>query len=142
MFGAVKLLGDQSSIPCQNGVGFGNASNLSERFAAKALSDFGQRDSFRVGKPQSRRELGPQDAILSGEVFVPQQKLLVDGASHVGQKSYPACCSSCSRLSYCVAASSNIFTIRVHAVDVSASSLYEAAVLALSQSSSRRFFIR
>jgi len=53
VFGAVELLGDQSSIPGQNGVGFGDASNLSERFAAKALSDFRQRDPFRVGKPQS-----------------------------------------------------------------------------------------
>jgi hypothetical protein len=55
VFGAVKLLGEQSPIPGQNGVGFGNASDIPERFAAKALSDFGQGDPFRVGKAQSRR---------------------------------------------------------------------------------------
>jgi hypothetical protein len=50
VFGAVKLLGDQSPIPGQNSVGFGNARNIPECFAAKALSDFGQYDSFGVGK--------------------------------------------------------------------------------------------
>ena len=29
---------------------FGNASDFPERSAAKPLSDFGKRDSFRVGK--------------------------------------------------------------------------------------------
>ena len=50
VFGAVKLLGDQSPIPGQNSVGFGNARDISECFAAKALSDFAERDSFGVGK--------------------------------------------------------------------------------------------
>jgi hypothetical protein len=55
VLGAVKLLGDQSPIPGQNRVRFGNASDFPERFAAKVLSDFGQGDPFRVGKAQSRR---------------------------------------------------------------------------------------
>jgi hypothetical protein len=53
VFGAVKLLGEQSPIPGQNGVGFGNASDIPERFAAKALSDFTERDLLRVRKLQS-----------------------------------------------------------------------------------------
>jgi hypothetical protein len=40
---------------------------------------------------QANRRCSPAaPMILSGEVFVPQQKLLVDGASHVGQKSHPS----------------------------------------------------
>ena len=48
MFGTVKLLGDQSPIPGQNSVGFGNLRDIPERFTAKALSDFGQGDPFRA----------------------------------------------------------------------------------------------
>jgi hypothetical protein len=86
----VKLLGDQSPIPAQNSVGFGNARDIPERFAAKALSDFGQGDPFRVGEAQSRRKLGPQDSVLGGQILIPQQEFLVDGASHVGQEPHPS----------------------------------------------------
>ena len=47
MFGAIKLLGDQSPRPGQNSVGLG-ARDIPERFTAKALSDFGQGDPFRA----------------------------------------------------------------------------------------------
>ena len=59
MFGDVKLLGDQSPMPRQNSVGFGNLRDIPERFAAKALSVFGEGDPFRVGKAQSHRQLSP-----------------------------------------------------------------------------------
>jgi hypothetical protein len=81
---SVQPVSDTSPDSC------GNARDIPERFAAKPVSDFRKRDSFRVGKTQPRRQLGPQDPILGGEVFVPQQKFLVDGAGHVSEKSHPS----------------------------------------------------
>jgi hypothetical protein len=51
--GAVELLGDDSSIPTQDGIGLGCARNLAECFASNPLSDFTERDSLRVRKLQS-----------------------------------------------------------------------------------------
>src|SRR5713226_9058707 len=41
VLGAIELLGDQSSIPGHDGVGFGDAGDLAERFASQALASLG-----------------------------------------------------------------------------------------------------
>jgi hypothetical protein len=41
MFGAIELLGDQTPIPRQNGIGFGNAPHFSQRLAPQPLRDLG-----------------------------------------------------------------------------------------------------
>ncbi len=112
MFGAIKLLGNQSPIPGQDRIGFGYASNLVERFASKPLSDFAEGDSLRVRKPQSPRQLGSQDPILSGQVFVPQEQLLIHRTANVSQQSQPSTVPHADRLSYCVADGLSSFTIR------------------------------
>ena len=94
MFRAVELLGHEPSIPGQDRVWLSHTSNLAERFASQPLSNFSQGDSFRVRKTQGRRQFGPQDSILSGQVFVPQKEL---GSRNLSRK--PAVvtiyCSSC-----------------------------------------------
>jgi hypothetical protein len=59
-----ELLGDQPSIPTEDGIRFGHRGNVAERFASQAFSDLGQSDSFGVGQPQPRGKLGPQDPIF------------------------------------------------------------------------------
>jgi len=54
--------------------GLRNRSDFSECFAAPSLLNFRQRDPFRVGKPQSSRQLGLQDPILSSEILVAKEK--------------------------------------------------------------------
>jgi hypothetical protein len=48
MFGTIELLGDEPSIPGQDGVGFGDAGDLSECFASQALPDLGEGGAFRI----------------------------------------------------------------------------------------------
>jgi len=50
MFGAIELLGDEFSIPSQNGVGFGDAGHMPERFASQALADFGEGGALGVAQ--------------------------------------------------------------------------------------------
>ena len=44
------------------------------------IMDYTQKYRLVIATPNSRRQLGPQNPILGGEIFIPKQKLLVDGA--------------------------------------------------------------
>jgi hypothetical protein len=46
MLGAIELLGDEPSIPGQDGVGFGDAGDHFEGFASQALLDLGEGSAF------------------------------------------------------------------------------------------------
>jgi hypothetical protein len=70
VLGAIELFGHQLSIPGQNGVGLGDASNLPEGSTSQTLADLGQRHSLRVGESQSGGQLGTKNSVLGREVFV------------------------------------------------------------------------
>ena len=100
VLGAIELLGDQPSIPGQDGVGFGDAGDLSERFASQALPDLGEGGTLGIAQPQSRGQLRPQNTVLRGQIFILQQKLLVHRAGHVRQQSHPLLVPHADCLSY------------------------------------------
>ena len=53
--------------------------------AAKGVSKCSETAALRVAKPQSAAtELGFEDAILGGEVFIAEQELLIDRSGDVG----------------------------------------------------------
>jgi hypothetical protein len=58
MFRAIELLGDEISIPTQNGVGFGDAGHL---FASQALANLGQGGALGVAQAQRRRQASPSE---------------------------------------------------------------------------------
>jgi hypothetical protein len=83
VFGAVELLGNEPSIPAQDRVGFRDAGDLPKRLLPEPFSDLGESRALRIAQTQPRRQLGSQDSILSGQIFVPQQKLLVHRATDI-----------------------------------------------------------
>jgi hypothetical protein len=87
--GSIEFLRDQFAVPGQNGVRLCNAGDLSEQLPAEALTNFGKRGSFRIGEPQTRWEMRPQKPVLGCQVFIPEQKLLIDPTGYVRQQSRP-----------------------------------------------------
>ena len=65
MEGSVKFLCNQAPVPGQNGIRLGHLRDVFQRFAAKPFGNLGQRDPLWIGKPQSHRQMAPQNAILS-----------------------------------------------------------------------------
>jgi len=83
VLGTIELLGDEPSIPRQDGVRLGNAGDLSERFASYTPPDLGEDGALGITPPQSRWQLRPQNTVLRGQIFILQQKLLVHRPRHV-----------------------------------------------------------
>ena len=79
--GALGGSRDEFPEPGQHSLWLENGTDFSERFLAKPLSDLRQSDSFLIGEFASPLDLGPEDFILSGQVFVPQQYFLGDVTS-------------------------------------------------------------
>jgi hypothetical protein len=112
LFGAIELLGDEPSIPGQDGVGLGDAGYRSECFASQALTDLGEGGALGIAQPQSRWQLRPQNTVLCGQIFILQQKLLVHRARHVRQQPHPLLVPHADCLSYSAASEFSILTIR------------------------------
>jgi hypothetical protein len=53
------------------------------------MTDLAERASLGVRELQSPFQLGLNDAVLGGQIFVPRQQLLVDRPRDVGQDSRP-----------------------------------------------------
>jgi hypothetical protein len=70
VFGTIELLGGQPSIPGQDGVGLGDAGDLSKRFASHTPPDLGEGGAHGIIQPQSRWQLRPQNTILRGQIFI------------------------------------------------------------------------
>ena len=85
--GAVELLGYQFAIPGQDGVGFGDAGDLLQRFTTQALGDLGQRGPLTVGQSESPFDLRPQNSVLGHQVS--KQQFLIHQARHVREQADP-----------------------------------------------------
>ena len=89
MPGPIELLRHQSPIPVEQGVRLGNACDILQGFPAESFGDLSQGGSLGIRQPESRRQVGPEDAILGRQVLVAQQQLLINQARHKGQKACP-----------------------------------------------------
>jgi len=56
MFGAIELLGDEPSIPGQDGVGFGDTGDLLKCSPAEPLTNFSEGRSLGIQKAQTGAE--------------------------------------------------------------------------------------
>jgi hypothetical protein len=57
-------------VPCQNGVWLGDGRHFAQGLAAQSKANLTERRSLGVREPQAPVQLGPQDAIFGGKVFV------------------------------------------------------------------------
>jgi len=85
MFGAVELLGDEPTIPAENGIRFSNQGDLLQQFAAEPFADFCECEPFFVAQPQSLRQVRAQNAILRRQIFFLQEKFLVNAPGYICQ---------------------------------------------------------
>jgi hypothetical protein len=82
---AIEFAGDQLAVPGQDGVRAGHSCDLAENLAAQAMTDLAERGPLGVRELQSTFQLGLQDAVFGGQIFVPRQQLLVHRPRDVGQ---------------------------------------------------------
>jgi hypothetical protein len=53
------------------------------------MTNLAKRGSLGVRELEPSFQLGPQDAVFGGQIFVPRQQLLIHRASDVGQDARP-----------------------------------------------------
>jgi hypothetical protein len=92
--GAIEFAGDELAVPGQDGVWPGYIGHLGKSLAAQSMTDLAQRGSLSVGELQPPLQLGFEDAIFSGQIFIPRQQLLVHHPSDKGQDARPIHSSS------------------------------------------------
>ena len=86
---AIEFAGDQLAVPGQDGVRPRHSCDLGENLAAQAMTDLAERGSLGVRELQPPVQLGLQDAVFGGQIFVPRQQLLVHRPRDVGQHARP-----------------------------------------------------
>ena len=90
---AIEFAGDQLAVPGQDGVRPGHSCDLAENLAAQAMADLAERGPLGVRELQPPFQLGLQDAVFGGQIFVPRQQLLVHRPRDVGQDAPTPCVS-------------------------------------------------
>jgi hypothetical protein len=86
---AVEFLSDELPIPDQDRIRFGDAGDFQEGFPPQTLGNPSQGRPLGIGQLQSPFDLRFEDVILSRQVLVPQEQLLVDGTRHISQQLKP-----------------------------------------------------
>ena len=89
MPGSVELLGNQLSVPAENGIRFGNSRDIIQRFATKPFGDVSQRGTLRIRQPQTGGQLASQNPVLGDQVFVAEQQFLIHESGHEGKQTCP-----------------------------------------------------
>ena len=88
-FGAVKFAGNEPPVPGEDGIGFGDTGDLLKCSPAEPLADFSEGRSLGIRKAYTGGKVSAEDAILSCEVFILEQELLIDQPGDVRQEPSP-----------------------------------------------------
>jgi hypothetical protein len=88
-FGAVEFAGNESAVPGEDGIGFGNTGNLLKSSAAESLTDLSERGSFGIRKANTGGKVGSKDPILGCEVLILEQEFLINQPGDVRQQPSP-----------------------------------------------------
>src|SRR5258707_4150452 len=88
-FGSVELLGNQSSVPGQDGVRFGHLGYLVQSFASESFADVGKRATLRIRQVQPCRQVCAENTVLRSQVFILQEELLVHQPRDIRQQTSP-----------------------------------------------------
>ena len=76
-------------IPGEKGIRLGHAGDLLEGFTAESFGDLGQGRSRGIRQAESGGQVCSENAILGGQVFVPQPQFLIDKTCDKGQNACP-----------------------------------------------------
>ena len=85
MLGSVELACDQTTIPAENRLGFGDTCNIGKELAAEPLADFSKCAPLRVGEPESAGQLRAENPVLCDQLFALKEKSLIHEARGVSQ---------------------------------------------------------
>jgi hypothetical protein len=77
MLRAIELARDEPSVPSQNGIWQSGSRYVAECLAAQSTTNLAELRSLGVRELWPTLQLAPQNLVLSGEIFIPQQQLLV-----------------------------------------------------------------
>jgi len=89
MLRAIELARDEPSVPSQNGIWQSGSRYVAECLAAQSTINLVELRSLGVRELRPTPQLASQDLVLSGEIFIPQQQLLVHRPADVGQDTCP-----------------------------------------------------
>ena len=87
--GAVELVGDEPAIPRQNGFGLRHHRHFPQSLSPESVGNLGQGGLFTVGKQQTALDLRFENAVLGGQILVPQPEFLIDRFCDVGEHACP-----------------------------------------------------
>src|SRR5262245_19469461 len=86
---AIELARDEPSVPSQNGIRQSGSRYVAECLAAQSTTNLAELRSLGVRQLWPTLQLASQDLVLSGEIFIPQQQLLVHRPADVGEDACP-----------------------------------------------------
>src|SRR5215475_8357329 len=86
---AIELARDEPPVPSQNGIRQSGSRYVAEYLAAQSTTNLAELRSLGVRELRPTLQLASQDLVLSGEIFIPQQQLLVHRPADVGQDTCP-----------------------------------------------------
>ncbi len=89
LLGTVKCLRHQLAVPGHNGVGFDDGGDLLQGFLAQLLTHRGQDLALAIAQSHVTSDLLAQDTILSDQVLIPQEELLVHRIRDIRQPLFP-----------------------------------------------------
>src|SRR5215468_3456954 len=89
MLRAIELARAEPSVPSQNGIRQSGSRYIAECLAAQSTTNLAELRSLGVRELRPTLQLASQDLVLSGEIFIPQQQLLVHRPADVGQDACP-----------------------------------------------------
>jgi hypothetical protein len=82
-------VGDKLAIPAQDSVRSRYGGDVGKHLAAEPMTDLTEHAALGVRELQPTAQLRLEDAVLSGQIFVPRQQLLVHLPRHVSQDARP-----------------------------------------------------
>src|SRR5262245_16905012 len=85
MLRAIELARDETSVPSQNGIRQSGSRYVAECLAAQSTTNLADLRSCGVRELLPSLQLACQHLLLSGEIFIPHQQLLLHRPADVGQ---------------------------------------------------------
>jgi hypothetical protein len=87
--GAVEFAGNESPVPGEDSIRFGDTGDLLKCGSAEPFTDFSEGRSLGIRKTHTGRKVGSENPILGCEVFILEQEFLIDQAGDVRQQPSP-----------------------------------------------------
>src|SRR5262249_45735429 len=91
---AIEFAGHELAVPGQDSLRPGHIGHLAKNLVAQSMTELAERGSLGIRELQPPFQLGLQDPIFGGQIFVPRQQVLVHHPRDEGQDARPIHSSS------------------------------------------------